>query len=137
MGGLDPVMGVDNFGRPKTLSETESLVNNILLILFGRPGFYPTIPTLGMDISQYLYNFDDSIPLEALKRELSNQCEDFTDEIDSGDIDILQTEVNGYTCLLFGLPVINDRKTSQLTLGIYINDDGRIIYNFNEVIQEI
>ena len=52
MASVDPVYGVNNFNETKVLTEAETLVNNILMILFGKPGFYPSIPSLGMDIQQ-------------------------------------------------------------------------------------
>ena len=61
MASVDPAFGVDSFNRPKVLSETETIVNNILFILFGKPGSYPSIPSLGMDIEQYLYLFEQSV----------------------------------------------------------------------------
>ena len=61
MANIDPTFGLNNFNQTKVLSETETLVNNILMVLFGKPGFYPSIPALGMNIGQYLYNFADDI----------------------------------------------------------------------------
>lgn len=137
--GLDPTMNLDNFGRPKVISETETLVNNILMILFGRPGFYPSIPDLGMDIGKYIYNFEEDVSTEEIKNALSLQCEEFSPSINAGDIDVMKVDTSqGQTGLLFILPVINDRKTSQISLAIIVDDDGKLMYNFKEdEIQEI
>ena len=61
MPSVDPAYGVNDFNETKVLSESQTLINNILMILFGKPGFYPSIPWLGMDIYQYLYSFEDGI----------------------------------------------------------------------------
>ena len=76
MGTVDPVYGVNNFNRSKVLTETETKVSNMLMILFGKPGFYPSIPSLGMDINQYLYKFEDEINVEEIKSKLISQCRD-------------------------------------------------------------
>ena len=52
---LNPTFSVNNYNKPKVLTELESYVNDVLMLLFGKPGFYPSIPTIGMDIKQYLY----------------------------------------------------------------------------------
>ena len=52
---VDPAFGKNAFNSPKYYNETQTAANNILTILFGRPGFYPSIPDLGMDITTLLY----------------------------------------------------------------------------------
>ena len=84
--GQDPTMGVDNFNETKILSPSETVVRNILLILLGKPGFYPSQPNLGMDIEQYLYNFADEINTEELKLILIDQCHDLIDLIDEDEL---------------------------------------------------
>ena len=95
MAKVDPTYGVNEFNKTKVLSETETYVNNILTILFGKPGFYPSIPTLGMDISQYLYKFEDEINVDRIKAILANQCSEFLPLVESGDIDIIKTTYMG------------------------------------------
>ena len=36
---VNPTMGVNAFGKPKVLSDMESIVNDIMMILLGKPGF--------------------------------------------------------------------------------------------------
>ena len=54
---VNPTFNVNDFNEPKVLSPTESYITDVLMILFGRPGFYPSIPSLGMYIQDYLYSF--------------------------------------------------------------------------------
>ena len=102
------------------------------MILFGRPGFYPSIPSLGMYIQDYLYSFDDEIDTEAIKSELALQCSEFSHYIDSGDMDIITTKHNGNLMLLFLMPIVKDSKDFQLVLGVTTNEKGEIVYNFVE-----
>lgn len=128
----DPTFGVNNFERPKVLSITQTYVNNLLTILLGKPGFYPSQPTLGMDIEQYLYRYIDDINIAEIKSKLVNQCMEFLPEVESGEFDIYKTDYNGRPMLLFKLPIIIDNKSLAMALGITINEKGEMIYNFVE-----
>ena len=48
----EPAFGMNDFHAPKIMKDTDVLVNTILMILFGRPGFYPSLPTLGIFIKK-------------------------------------------------------------------------------------
>ena len=130
MAKVDPTYGVNEFNKTKVLSETETYVNNILTILFGKPGFYPSIPTLGMDISQYLYKFEDAINVERIKAILANQCSEFLPLVESGDIDIIKTTYMGRSMLIFQLPVIIDKTQIAVALGVTLNAKGQMVYKF-------
>lgn len=136
---VNPTMGVNAFGKPKVLSDMESIVNDIMMILLGKPGFYPSIPTLGMNISQYLYQFDDTISIEDIKTKLSQQCNDFSELIDSEDIEIVMEEYNGRVIMIFVLPMIDDVSgdTETLTMAVTTNDAGLIVYNYETDIVSI
>lgn len=129
---VDPVFGANDFNQPKYLTEKESLIRNILMIIFGKPGFYPSIPTIGMDIKQYLYKFADDIDTEKLKEELAAECNDFLPEISSGDLDIQVKVYNKKPLIIFILPVLNDVENYQIALGITSNAYGEMIYKFVE-----
>ena len=102
------------------------------MILFGKPGCYPSIPSLGMDISQYVYKFDNEISTEDIKVELAKQCEDFSESIDTGNLDVVSTIYRGNVMLIIILPIITDSQQVQLSLGITTNKRGELIYNFVE-----
>lgn len=132
MPSVDPTFGVDEFQRPKVLSETETTVNNILTLLMGEPGFYPSIPYIGMDIKKYLYMPIDDIPCESLTLELGKQCKDFLPEIESGAFVIRKGVYNKNPIILVSLPVIDDTNKNVLSIGITVNEKGEYIYNFVE-----
>lgn len=134
---VDPVYGVNDFNRPKVLAEDETYVNNLLMILFGKPGFYPSIPYLGMDVGSMLYMFEDEINVDKIKTELAYQCLDFLPLIDNGDLDVVVTTYKGRTMLIFQLPIIYKKKTTTLTVGVTLNDKGQLIYQFEEVDENV
>lgn len=126
----DPVFGVNSYNKPKVLSPLESLVRNILMVLFGKPGFYPSIPDLGMDITKYLYMFEDEIDTGSIKDELVAQCSEFLPEVESGTFDVTLTHQNGRIVLLFKLPVIIDDRMSSVVLGVTTNSKGELVYQY-------
>lgn len=127
---VDPTYGVNNFNKVKILSEAETYVNNILAILFGKPGFYPSIPSLGMDITQELYKFEDEIDTDKIKAQLASQCKDFLPIIKDGSLDVFTTTYKNNTMLIFLLPVIINNNNIALSLGVTINEKGEMVYHF-------
>ena len=127
---VDPQLGLDNYNRQRILTEQQTIVYNILAILFGKPGFYPSIPSLGMYIQHYLYNFEDEINTDIIKAELVQQCTDFRLNVNDGSFDVFVTQINGEPVIIFKLPVIVAKQTSELVLGVTINDAGNYKFNF-------
>lgn len=130
--GVDPTFGVNDYNKPKVLTEMETIVRNIMMVLTGKPGFYPSIPDLGMDIGQYLYQFPEDINEDEIKDELVNQCNEFLPMVESGDIDVYKANRNGRTVLVFVMPVIDDTERRQVALGVTVNEKGEFVYNFVE-----
>lgn len=129
---IDPTFTINDYNKPKMLSTLETYVNNILILLFGKPGFYPSIPSIGLNIQQYLYKFEDDINPEEIKNQLVSQCKDFLPEVNNGDFDVITTVYNDRTLLIFKLPVITDTKAYAVAIGVTTNVKGEIIYNFVE-----
>lgn len=129
---VDPTYQANSFNKPKVLTEKESFVRSVLMILFGKPGFFPSIPTLGMDISQYMYLREDQIYPDLIKAKLAGQCRDFLPDINSGNLDVFVTMENNNVFLIFMLPMINDQDNSRLVLGITTDNNGKIVYKYIE-----
>lgn len=134
---VDPVYGVNDFNRPKVLNEDETYVSNLLMILFGKPGFFPSIPYLGMDISSELYKFEDEIDTKRIKTNLAYQCLDFLPLVEDGEIEVLTTTYKGRSILIIQLPIIHRKKATTLTVGVTINEKGQMVYQFEEVEENI
>lgn len=133
---INPTFAINDYNQPKYMSDMESKVTDILMILLGKPGFYPSIPSLGMDIQQYLYMFEDEISTEAIKAELVRQCNEFEDDIDTGDLDVVATTWKDHLMLIFVLPIINDVKKTAVALGITTNTNGELVYKFTETTEQ-
>lgn len=73
--GYDALMDCDAVGKPKVISTFEMCINSILMLLLMKPGQYPSIPELGIDIEQYLHEYsDDNTIIQTIKNELNDQC---------------------------------------------------------------
>ena len=92
--GYDLSFGVNDFNEPKLTSEIETLRNVLLFVLFARPGQYPSIPKIGMDIEQYLYSFYDELDEEDLKSQIISQCSMLGQYISDNTISIKKVQYN-------------------------------------------
>lgn len=71
----DVALDYDSMYKPKILSSFESGINIVLTLLFMKPGQYPSIPELGLDIESYLFKYsDDKRIINELKTKLEDQC---------------------------------------------------------------
>lgn len=132
MSKVNPTFSTNKFNEPKMLSPMESYVNDILMLLFGKPGFYPSIPTIGMNIQKYFFMIIDDINTEEIKSDLVSQCSDFFPSVKNGDFEIVKTEYKGRPLLLFVLPTIDDIKAHSVTIGVTTDEYGKFMYNFVE-----
>lgn len=73
--GYDVLLDVDSTYKPKVISTFQMCVNIIITLLMMKPGQYPSIPELGIDIDQYLHEYadDSSIP-NTIVTKLHEQC---------------------------------------------------------------
>ena len=73
--GYDTPLDVNALNKPLVISSFEMAINIILTLLMMKPGQYPSIPELGIDIESYLYEYadDETIPGK-IKEALNDQC---------------------------------------------------------------
>lgn len=127
---VEPVLGQDDFRKPKVLKGYEAVIQSILIVLFGKPGCYPSIPELGMNIQQYRNRRADEIDVDSLKTQLVYQCKSIESGIIDGSIDVRKTTVNGNVALLFIIPVDSSNVKNTMLIGVQMKDDG-ITYNYD------
>ena len=128
--GYDVAFDTDSMCKPKVLSSFELGVNVILTLLAMKPGQYPSIPTLGIDIQSYLHEYSDDkkIPSE-IKNKLSDQCNKldvsglkidvYFDKTSEG-IDALIVEVTGTETISYG------NETEHVIIGISYDKLNRL-----------
>lgn len=126
----DVVLDSDSMYKPKVLSTFELGINTILMLLLMKPGQYPSIPELGIDIESYLFEYDDDVKLPSLiKDKLLNQCNrlnvigldiDVRFDKTADGISALVVDVQGNQRLCYGL------DSSHIIIGISYDKLNRL-----------
>lgn len=132
---IDPAFGINNFGKQKMYSESETLANNILTVLLGKPGSFPSIPSLGMYVQGVVIQPYDQIDTDSLKNELVTQCAQFKGVVQGGEFDVMKTTTknkDGDTIpvILFIIPTQIKGVGNRLAIGIS-TDSGATRFNFS------
>lgn len=127
---IEPTFGIDEFRKPTVLKGWEAMVQTLLIILFGKPGFYPSIPDLGMDIHQYRYMDFDELNTEMIKTELLYQYPLLEDELEDGSVDVRKAIRNDNPVLLFVINVTNETKQSKVLVGVELGEN-ELIYHYD------
>lgn len=130
---VDPVFGVDDFMQAKYRNESETVANNFLFLLFGKPGFFPSIPSLGVNIPELLYQPFDDIDIPTLKNQITTQCSELLEYVIDESFDIQKTFYQDQPMLIFILPVQERTRSRHFAVGITTGENGEISYNFTWV----
>jgi hypothetical protein len=123
--GYDCLMDTDSMYKPKVISTFEMCVNVILTLLMMKPGQYPSIPELGINIEGYLmeYSDDPNIPI-VIKDKIAEQCDmlaiagvtvDVYFDKTSDGVDALVLEISGTERSTYGT------KGNRVVIGISYN----------------
>ena len=127
----EPVFGLNDFKTPKMMTKNDVLVNTILMICFGKPGFYPSLPELGLNIQQYFYGFEGELDCGQIKAALAIQCSMLAEDISTGAIDVQKSvTADGRNALLITTPTTESVSNNILVIGISTDTSGTMIYNY-------
>ena len=128
--GYDVLMDVDAMYKPKVISTFQMCVNTVLTLLFMKPGQYPSIPELGIDIESYLHEYsDDPLIPATIKSKLKDQCNRL--EISGINIECLFDKTSdGFDALVIEI-IGNDRlgygsDSSHVIIGISYDKLNRL-----------
>ena len=131
---IDPGFGMNSFNTPKFYNESVTTAKYIITILGGRPGFFPSMPDLGMDIKRaLLYKDIDEIDTDVIKAELVRQCDVFITNIRNGTFDVQKVLYQDKPLLIFIIPVTIERAAQRLAVGVMLNSKGETIYRIEYV----
>lgn len=139
--GYDGTFEMNEFNEPRIRSEIEVIKNTILYILFTKPGQYPSLPSIGLDIESKLYSFYDEINTEDLKEKLINQCNALGAYINSGMVDIRKQKYRNKPSLLIhiegtetypeGYMKDSYNGSDRYLIGITFDQLNKMIYNIS------
>lgn len=139
--GYDATFELNEFGQPRLRSEVELIKNVVLFVLFSKPGQYPSLPFIGMDIQTLLYSFYDELDTEELKNNMIKQCEALGVCFSSGIVDFRKTKYKDQPSLLIhiegketyppGYMRDSVNNTSRYLIGITFDELNKMVYNIS------
>lgn len=130
----EPAFGLDSFRKPLVYEDWQVVAQSIIIVLFGRPGFYPSIPQLGVHIQDLMYEKIDDIDIDNLRGILAHQLEVFSDIIQSDDMKIaIKNTTGGNPVLIIALPIYTGDERSAVAVTITATEDGGIQYNYEKI----
>lgn len=129
----EPAFGQNDFRKPRVMTGPEVVIQSVLMVLFGKPGCYPSIPELGMEIQKNRVWRIDEAKLEEIRDTLSYQCGLIRD----GFIENAPQVTIGYIesdkpVLLIQIPVTNEDERFNIIVGI-TERDNETVYNYQLV----
>ena len=131
----EPAFGLDKFRKPLVYEDWEAVAQSIIIVLFGKPGFYPSIPTLGMDMNERL----DKIDVDQLKGQLAYQLNIVSDLILTDQIKIIKKVLVGYKipALIILIPIFKGEDKSNIAVSIVKSVSDSVSYNYELVDESI
>lgn len=134
--GFDLSFGLNNFSKPKIISVSEMAKNIVTFILFSKPGQYPSLPSIGLDIEHYLYSHKNEININDLKAKIIDQCSVIDEFFNQQWIDLsIETNKNGQPELKIKIkysPAQNKSETQAFQIGISYDELNKMIYEIYE-----
>lgn len=139
--GYDTTFELNEFGEPRLRSEIELIKDIVLFILFSKPGQYPSLPEIGLDIQSLLYSFYDELDVEDLKEKLVSQCEALHVHFNNGVVDFRKTKYRNHPSLLIhiegaetyppGYMKDSIGAVDKYLIGITFDELNKMVYNIS------
>ena len=111
--------------KPKIIPSFELTVNSIITLLMMKPGQYPSVPELGLDIESYLFEYsDDKTILQKLQAKLRDQMNrldisgvevEFYSDISNEGIPVLLVVITGNNYVTYNI------ESEKVIVGISYN----------------
>lgn len=134
-GFYEPAFGLDKFRKPLVYEDWEVVAQSIIIVLFGRPGFYPSIPQLGIHIQDYMNERLDMIDTDELRGKLMYQLSIISDLIQTDDIKIVTKKLVGYNspALIIFIPIYKGEDKNNIAVSIVQSSKDSVRYNYEIV----
>lgn len=136
--GYDATFALNEFNQPKIKSSIEMVRDIMMYILFSKPGQYPSLPQIGLDVQSILYSFFDELNTEDLKSKLKEQCEALGIYFENGSIEIMKTVYMNQPSLIISLQgtvsypegyLKTASNESIYLIGISLDELNNLIYD--------
>ena len=136
--GYDGTFELDAFAKPRIRNESELVKNTLLYILFSKPGQYPSLPFIGLDIENLLYSLYDDLDVTQLADDIIYQCAALGVYFKNGTINIKKTKYENKPSLMIHIEtyhsddVTKSAKAQRYQIGLTFNELNDMIYNVTE-----
>lgn len=127
----DVSFGMDSFGKPKILTAKETVANLITNILYLRPGQLPSMPSVGINIEQYLYAIPEDSTLSNLRELIATQCNSLLPNLGIQGVSVGPIRYNNRDTILIVIPVYIEDSSETLLVGVSKDEDGRVIFKYD------
>ena len=111
---------INSFDKPKELSSVAAWSQLLLNLIFLKPGTYPSLPTMGVGIEDYQYEFlEDAI--SELSAKITDQQQTFLPDVPLSGVQISKMEENGIPILIIQLFFTIDSGVTSSAVAINIS----------------
>lgn len=125
--------GSDDFNKPVELSRKDSIAQIVLNLFLLRPGNYPSMPHIGLNIRQYMYQQVTDVIQEEIKQNIVDQCSEIISDVKVADIRVVNVpDKEGQGVLIILIPLeIEDSKDNVLVYGFQVDTaKQQLLYNY-------
>lgn len=123
------VLEINSFDKPKELSNVDAWSQLITNLIFLRPGTYPSMPSLGVGIEDYQYDFLEDTIAE-LSAAIIEQQRVYLQDIPLNGLNINKIEYNGQPTLLIQMSFNIDEDPGVANSAIAISLNPRHFLDF-------
>lgn len=101
---------LNGFGKQKVFTEAEASSRQILSLLFMRPGDYPSLPNMGINISKEIrYKDMDYITGNVLKEKIVEQIRKYAAQVEMEDLEITPVKYKGQYFVMLVFKLVAER----------------------------
>lgn len=130
---IEPAFGQNKFRKSLVLTGYEVILQSVLMILFGKPGCYPSIPELGMNIQQYRMQKLDTLKVGEIESTLRYQCGIMREGWINSELSVVKVQTDDRNeMLLITIPVEDDSERFNLIIGVG-ERNNQLVYNYELV----
>ena len=133
MAQKDITFNLNKYGNPEMLDVKTSVAHQIVNALFMVPGNLPSMPTIGVNIRQYLYRYDTDYVSSEIEAKLKEACGSVISGafVDSVDFSVQKTSKNESVFLILVRVTFPDNNEELLGISVKENKDDTINFNFD------
>lgn len=128
-------LSLNNFKEQKTYSGAIGKAKDIQNLLFMKPGDFPSVPDMGINISSIRYKDIDSLTSGDLREKIRSQINKYITAVPLENIVISKAKINNTYVLFIDITLYADNQALDLTYGIQQQGENNIV-NFQLNITE-